>query len=865
MSYKLGRSVNSHVGETPQPTLTDDRRQGGYSVVIPVVLALLMAAPSIRGGFLSGDDIQLVRDHVLVNHPSFEHLRKLFAIPHRDLYQPVPLATFALNFAVLRWLGPAPSAEGAQAGAWLFHLTNVLIHVLNAGLVWRLVRSVTGRKGLALVAASLFAVHPLNVECVAWLNGRMMMLSTTFTLASLVAAQGVLERPGVRRILLTLLAVVLAMMSKVSVGLPVLLLLIPFVQRRRPAGRWWVIWVSAVVITGFFAVLNLRLSRGQLDTGAEVLEGSRLVRTVLALGWYVQRYFIPVGLAPWHPTEKVVDFSHLQFPSAVVVVAALLLVTVLFLRYSRTGTAGIVWFFATVAVTLPFVPSRNLMAAERYAYLPAIGFHWIIAVGCVQAVAALRRRSGTKAALPLTAGISVLAFVTLLGLSWKTTGYYRDNVTRCRRTAELYPAHAGVWTRLAWAHYDAGEYQQAVETADLELQHHPEHTRSDVWQVQGLSLLRAGEADEAVARIEAAVQIDPAGGMAHVRLATALAEIGRLDDAVRHYRRAVEILPNYNPGIIGLAQTYRKLGRLDEAAEMFEKALTNNPYDPLAAAQLAEMELAAGRTQTATARLEKLLHWMPENAGAHSNLGLGYLRSGRIDDALREYRAALALDPKLVPPRLNLAALLAQRGAAEEAGLHFRRAAEHCGYTDPEVLLPYSDFLIAQRDLRGAAGLWTRALERKPSDTVLASWYAWVCVLAEQWEPARQVRRNLGEAGAGPVAATLVGIMLDVHAGTPESAACGVLRLCQDQSAEGREVRVRLQQALEAYAGRHAENPWPHYLIIMMRQADGRIEGARSALQAFEQVCTDAEWIARARLLLARPASHPVERDTPPE
>ena len=153
--------------DTPQPALNGGRRAQRYHVLVPVALALVMAAPSLLGGFLTGDDIHLVRDHVLVNRPSFDHLVKLFTIPHRDLYQPLPLVTFAVNFAMIRWLGLAPTAVGADAGAWVFHLTNVLIHALNALLVWRLIRGVTGRAAPALVAGVLFAVHPLNVECVA--------------------------------------------------------------------------------------------------------------------------------------------------------------------------------------------------------------------------------------------------------------------------------------------------------------------------------------------------------------------------------------------------------------------------------------------------------------------------------------------------------------------------------------------------------------------------------------------------------------------------------------------------------------------------------------------------------------------------
>ncbi|MCK4661067.1 MAG: tetratricopeptide repeat protein, partial [Phycisphaerae bacterium] len=545
-------------------------------------------------------------------------------------------------------------------------------------------------------------------------------------------------------------------------------------------------------------------------------------------------------------------------PSAIAVLG-LLVVVVFSVRYWRGGVVGVIWFLATIAVTLPLVPSRNVLAAERYTYLPAIGFHWIIATACVFAFAALRRRGGTKIALPVGVGACVLACVVLLATAWKTTGYYEGNVARFRRTAELYPQYVEVWMRLAWAYYDAGQYEQAVKTADDALERYPESSRGDLWQVQGMALLRCGAVEQALAKLEAAVGIESDEGMAHVRLATALAECGRLREAVPHYRRAVELLPNYNPGIIGLAQAYRKLGQWEEAARAFDQALRNNPYDPTASSALAEFELSSGQVVSATGRLERLLDWMPEHAVAHANLGVCYSRLGRHREAERECRRALALDATLVPPRLALAMRLARCGVMQEAGFHFGMAAEQSGYADIEVLLPYSDFLIAQADLPAAAALWAKGLEQRPNDPTMAGWYAWVCVLAERWELAWRVGEAASQVEDRGVGAALAGIMLDVHADRPERAAAAVGGLCADNSPGGNQAHDRLQQALKAYSSRHANNPWPYYLMIIMFDAQGRADAARLALEAFEQVCTDPQWIRRARSLRANATSQPTK------
>ena len=101
----------------------------------------------------------------------------------------------------------------------------------------------------------------------------------------------------------------------------------------------------------------------------------------------------------------------------------------------------------------------------------------------------------------------------------------------------------------------------------------------------------------------------------------------------------------------------------------------------------------------------------------------------------------------------------------------------------------------------------------------------------------------------------------DVHVNRPEHAAQAVAMLCQEDSPVGHAARARLQRALDAYSSRHADSPWPYYLMILMLQADGQTDAARLALRAFEQVCTEPGWIQRARLLLAGTASPPAGTD----
>jgi len=193
-------------------------RGGAVYLILIIAAALMMGMPTLRGTFIGGDDHRLVLNHVLVNHPSLTHALELFRIIHRDLYQPIPLLSFSFEF----WIAEQFDlfANGVDAGAWLFHLTNVLLHVCNALLVFcvvnRLSADRTSRRSalIAFVVAMGFAVHPLQVEVVAWINGRMMLLSTLFALATIGCLQRWLRSRRAWWVVATICCALLCAISK---------------------------------------------------------------------------------------------------------------------------------------------------------------------------------------------------------------------------------------------------------------------------------------------------------------------------------------------------------------------------------------------------------------------------------------------------------------------------------------------------------------------------------------------------------------------------------------------------------------------------------------------------------------------------
>jgi len=668
--------------------------------------AVAMGLPTLAGGFVGGDDRRLVLNHVLVNHPSITHAVQLFTIVHRDLYQPLPLLTFSGEFALGNLLGLFDA--GIEGGQWLFHLTNVLLHAFNTVLVWLTIRMLQQRLGnpslaVPTVVALFFAVHPFQVETVAWVNGRMMLLSTLFALASILTFSRWLGNPikdkrpstasdasSYSRIgfaILTLLFVLFSSLSKIRVGLPVLFGIIPLIGGQRLRTRFWALWLPCALISGWFIWININAtaSADLFSKGAEHLQGPRTIRVLLALAFYFEHFVWPVGLTSYYPTPPVVHWSDPETISAALVFSlstAILAVLCCIHRVCRWGT---LWFFIAIADTLPFVPARNVLAGDRYMYLPIIGLLWCLASAVCHAYihwtkGAVSGQSASKRPRWIITSTLILLLPALIGQSWYTAKWYNTDLLKTQRVAYCFPDEPRVWENLGWVYHQDGEYHKAMECAEKELRFEDANVRSRAYQLLGSCQLKLGNGEEALRLLHLACEVDPENDLGTYRLAMAYDDLGRIDEALPYYEAAAKAAPLHNPNLYRLAALYRKLGRTADARAVYEQQLINNPYDAPAALGLVELDVETA-TQNAYFHAEELLlnllRDVPDHVPARINLGVVRYALGKVDEAMDAYTEVLHRDPTDGTAALNLAqiVLAGDAGHARSVATSLSRAA----------------------------------------------------------------------------------------------------------------------------------------------------------------------------------------------
>ncbi|MCH9001630.1 MAG: tetratricopeptide repeat protein, partial [Planctomycetes bacterium] len=688
---------------TSRSTARTTGGKAGWLIALVVLAAIIMGAPTIGGDFVGGDDQSLVLHHVLVNHPSISHAVELFRIIHRDLYQPLPMLSFQIEFATAKVFGLFD--ESSRGGAWLFHLTNIFLHGVNVVFVWLVIASFHRKEAdasrylLATVAAMVFAIHPLQSEVVAWINGRMMLMSTLFALVSLLTLERWLREGRWWWAIWTILFVTFSAISKIRIGLPVLLFVAAFAHGSRLNARFYAVWLVGAVVTGVFVFVNLGATEdaGMFKGAGVQLHGSRIARSMLTLSWYFRHMLWPTGLASWYPSPYLVQWSDPTIRWATLTVFLTMTVAAWTIRLRRQAVFGWLWFFATIASTLPLVPARNALAADRYMYLPIIGLAWVVSlVGqrIVSTVLSLRSRS-LKVAIGVSFGL-VLPSV-MIATSWHTASFYSSKTLKCERIAKLFPETPHVWERAASLAYDEGRYETAIDLAGREFAHDKVSAKSMALMIIGQSQFELGKMAQGVASLREAIETVPENSRAKFALGIRLDEMGQTDEGLSWIEASVRAAPLANPRLIRLATLYRRLERPEDARRSFEQAVANNPYEVPAVLGLTELDIEEGTEQSlagAGRRLIDLLAWMPENADAWADLGVVESTLGRPEQAIEAYKRALQEDASHATAALNLALLYQNSGDPIRAGEYLTIAARG-SLESFEQLVALHDALVA--------------------------------------------------------------------------------------------------------------------------------------------------------------------------
>ena len=517
------------------------------TVVVCISLAVatwVVFAQTLRYDFVNYDDPRYVYQNTrITNGLSIAAIGWAFTHIHAENWHPLTTITHMLDCQLYE----------LRAGG--HHLTNVLLHAVAVVLLFVVLQQMTGALWRSAFVAAVFAIHPLHVESVAWIAERKDVLSGVFFMLTLTAYIHYARAPSIWRYLIVAFAFALALMSKpMVVTLPFVLLLLDFwpLNRirdeksglRRQLPRLLLEKVPLIALSAVSSTVTFLAQRGALGWTEQLPMLARLHNAGVSYVIYIRQMFWPANLSVFYPHPEN------RLPSWEIGLALILLVCITTAAFVMRKEApylitGWLWYLGMLVPVIGLVQVGWQGHADRYTYLPQIGLY----IASTWAVADLTT-SWFRQRVILGAG----ALVIVGALSWNAwvqTSYWRNSET-------------------LFTHALAVTGKNDVAENNL-----------------GIVFLQNGQLDEAITRLQAAIDLRPENGPAHNNLAKALLQKGRLTEAMVHYRKFLEIEPQNVEARNILGTALIQQGHIREAVEQWQDALAIEPENGNAASNLA--------------------------------------------------------------------------------------------------------------------------------------------------------------------------------------------------------------------------------------------------------------------------------------
>jgi tetratricopeptide (TPR) repeat protein len=633
-----------------------------FLISVGLVLVTIVAYEPVRhNGFVSYDD----NDYIIANPDiraglTRQSLARAFSFSQISTAMWHPLTTLS-QMLDCQLFGLNPVGH---------HFVSVLFHTANAVILFLILTNLTGALWPSAFAAAVFALHPLQVDAVAWASERKTVLSGLFVLLTIAAYARYAKKPGIWRYLLVFAVYGLCIMTKpIVVTIPFVLLLLDYWPLGRLNSKSSVLRsiIEKIPLLGLSALLGIVTFKAQ-QIGSSVIPfediplGYRIENMFVSYMKYIGKMIWPAGLTVFYP-HAIAGLSKVTVAAGVVLFILITAFCIYFYRRKKYLITGWLWFVGTLVPVIGLVQSGGQSMANRYMYFSMLGLLVMLVWGINDLMSKIPFR---KIILSLSAGAILLPLVFV---SRQQVGFWRDDVSLFRRATAVVPDN---W----WA-----------------------------YQLLGNALARQGRFDEAINSYRETLRIVPGSLEVTNDLARILLEQGKSDEVIGLYRKTLPELPNtgddpltlvpdivspprpesgkmaliircYTEAHFNLGEAFSRLERDDEAIKHYAEAIRIKPDYLIARQALAKALILEGKADFAIEQLEKCLELAPDSIEIRTALATVLLSTNRTDEALLQAGEIMQLQPDSPLGFYTLARVYEKQGKTADAAEAFTKAAE---------------------------------------------------------------------------------------------------------------------------------------------------------------------------------------------
>lgn len=657
--------------------MLSDQQRNIIPVLFIVVIGFISYSNSLHGEF-QVDDLEYIASNPAIQ--DITDIKKIY------LSQPVParfipLLTFAVNYHL------------HKLDVFGYHLANLCIHLINAGLVywlmflvlslhrfkdrWSAAKKFTFGLGVAL----LFLTHPVQTQAVSYITQRFTSLAALFYLLSLCLYFYGRHFPlnsfkSTGLICLSFLSGLIAMFCKqTALTLPVIIIFCELFFIEKDGGfknlkRVWrfavVCFLLVLVIPGFYLfqagdILASRIVSSSHE-GDIIASGTYLLTQIRVLVKYLQLLIFPAHLNLDYDFPLALTFYDFKTFACLLVLLALVIVAFRCYRRHPLVTFGISWFFITLSVESSVIPIAHVIVEHRL-YLPSFGFFLIVVYVFHQMIKQEKILMAVLTALVVTGSILTIQRNSV----WKTPVVLWQDVIKKS------PQKSRGYLNLGKAYLDRSDYRLALTYLNKAIQIKPQNY--DAFNYRGLLLYRQGLHSMAVDDFTRAIDIDPTRTTALVNRGNVYRKTGQYTLALSDMNQAITKSPQDFRAYVNRGNIFAKMEMFEQALDDFRKVIKLQPHYLEVYKNIGNVYEFQGRYDLALAEYNKYIEYLPDDADAQILKGTLLARQSKNQEALSAYDQALVIDP--------------QRG-----DVYYKRSFLH--YVRQEYALAYDDIIRAQ-------------------------------------------------------------------------------------------------------------------------------------------------------------------------
>lgn len=648
----------------PNPRLFLSKKKIVWVLLAVAAIVFLTFSPCLKNGFLNWDDTTHLTENRSIRVLDSEHVSRIFQENINKTYIPLTSLSFALEY---KFFGTNP---------FIYHLDNVLGHLLIVLLIFFFASDL----GLSVIgagaAALLFGIHPMHVESVAWVTERKDVLYSVFYLLALLGYWKYTKTQGKIFYFLSLAAGILSMLAKpMAVSLPLVLLLCDWFSGRR--------WMKAVFLEKIPYILSLGILVWFTYREHIRIPGQGIIEGVLIWIWtfvfYIRQFFFPGVLVPIYHLPRPIVVSQMEYGLSLAIFI-LILAMVFRFRRQRWFIFAVLFYFLSIFFLLRFDDAADInVVADRFMYLPSLGFCLWLGF-CAQNF--LARMPPKQLVLKrLAVSFFILMAAVLSFRSFIQSGVWKNSLTLWRYQLLFHPDTAIALNNLANAFQDERSFQKTEQEYRKILELRKEGVSDQQIKISPGVVNKVEYLKQLYAK---AVQLDPGYTDAYYNWAKINQDIGKIEEAIELYHKTLSLNPGYKDAYFNLGRLYQERGEAQKAIEAYHQTIQTDPENPdLYINVIKSLTEAISKDKTNVSYLKArdevfgdfriLARVNKESEVFYANLGDVYQELKDYQSAKAAYEMALDINPNYINALNNLGNTYVQMGQLKGAILLFEK------------------------------------------------------------------------------------------------------------------------------------------------------------------------------------------------